>query len=410
MHAQMQTFGQQMQEIRSHNKMVNSQLAQLTERAPFNSPSTLSGQPQPNPSHNSKPDTCKAITGSGTSYEGPNEGDSEEKKGGQESVNENKGGEKEKFDEIEGGSEKNKLDNEKTTSIPSEARNLDGPVPFPGRLAERKLNDKCLYLMADDHDPRLVEDIDDDEYEDEYEDDDSDDSDAPYDVNKEDDLGEPEDQAQDEFERRLDDFEMSAERAPAIENTAREIVGENLTPESQGQGQDENNTGGGGGEIAPAERKTRGPTRSFKKLDGPMVLEYDNKGQPGPKWRRQYANQVGLCSRKIPITLVMRQVPPGLIQAFWDDTRRQFSIPNDPEKKRVFVSLLGERFRGFKTKLTNRWIHKKKKVQTKKKNAKEDNRLPWQIWPTVSKDDWEEFVRMKSQKRAIVSLCKSDVN
>ena len=52
-----------------------------------------------------------------------------------------------------------------------------------------------------------------------------------------------------------------------------------------------------------------------------MVLEYDNKGQPGPKWRRQYANQVGICSRKIPITLVMRQVPPGLIQAFWDDTR-----------------------------------------------------------------------------------------
>ncbi|XP_021738844.1 uncharacterized protein LOC110705317 [Chenopodium quinoa] len=200
--------------------------------------------------------------------------------------------------------------------------------------------------MADDHDPRLVEDIDDDEYEDEYEDDDSDDSDAPYDVNKEDDLGEPEDQAQDEFERRLDDFEMSDERAPAIVNTAREIVGENPTYESQGQGQDENNTGGGGGEKAPAERKTRGPTRSFKKPDGPMVLDYDNKGQPGPKWRQQYANKVGLCSRKIPITLVMRQVPSGLIQAFWDDTRRQFSIPNDPEKKRVFVSLLGERFRG----------------------------------------------------------------
>ena len=76
----------------------------------------------------------------------------------------------------------------------------------------------------------------------------------------------------------------------------------------------------------------------------------------------------------------------------------------------MFESLLAERFRGFKTKLTNRWIYEKKKVQTKKKNAKEDNRLPWQIWPTVSKDDWEEFVRMKSQKKAIVSLCKSDLN
>jgi hypothetical protein len=62
MHAQMQSFGQQMQEIRAHNKMVDSQLAQLAERTPFNSPSTLPGQPQPNPSHNPKPDTCKAIT------------------------------------------------------------------------------------------------------------------------------------------------------------------------------------------------------------------------------------------------------------------------------------------------------------------------------------------------------------
>lgn len=70
--------------------------------------------------------------------------------------------------------------------------------------------------MADDHDPHCVEDIDDDEYEDEYEDEDEDDDDEPYDVNKEDDLGEPEDQAQDEFERRLDDFEISAERAPPI--------------------------------------------------------------------------------------------------------------------------------------------------------------------------------------------------
>ncbi|XP_021775908.1 uncharacterized protein LOC110739473 [Chenopodium quinoa] len=145
----MQSFGKQMQEIRAHNKMVYSQLAQLAERTPFNSPSTLPGQPQPNPSHNSKPDTCKAIIlRSGTSYEGPNEGDSEEKKGGEESVNENKGGEEEKVDEIEGGSEKKKLDNEKTTSIPSEARNLDGPVPFLGRLAERKLNDKFAKFLS----------------------------------------------------------------------------------------------------------------------------------------------------------------------------------------------------------------------------------------------------------------------
>ncbi|XP_021732442.1 uncharacterized protein LOC110699255 [Chenopodium quinoa] len=85
---------------------------------------------------------------SGTSYDGPNEGDSEEKKGGEESVNEDKRGEKEKVHEVEGSSEKMKLDNEETTSIPSETRNLDGPVPFPSRLAERKLNDKFAKFLS----------------------------------------------------------------------------------------------------------------------------------------------------------------------------------------------------------------------------------------------------------------------
>ncbi|XP_021749507.1 uncharacterized protein LOC110715247 [Chenopodium quinoa] len=111
----MQSLRKQMQEIRAHNKMVDSQLAQLAERTPFNSQSTQPGQPQPNPSHNPKPNTCKAITlRLGTSYEGPNEEDSEEKKG----------------------------------ESRVEARNLDGPVPFPDWVAERKLNDKFEKFLS----------------------------------------------------------------------------------------------------------------------------------------------------------------------------------------------------------------------------------------------------------------------
>ncbi|XP_021731261.1 uncharacterized protein LOC110698162 [Chenopodium quinoa] len=44
--------------------------------------------------------------------------------------------------------EKKKLKHENTTLTPSEARNLDGPVPFPGRLAERKLNDKFAKFLS----------------------------------------------------------------------------------------------------------------------------------------------------------------------------------------------------------------------------------------------------------------------
>ncbi|XP_021727229.1 uncharacterized protein LOC110694364 [Chenopodium quinoa] len=44
--------------------------------------------------------------------------------------------------------EKKNLRDEKTTSTPSEARNLDGPVPFPNQLAERKLNDKFSKFLS----------------------------------------------------------------------------------------------------------------------------------------------------------------------------------------------------------------------------------------------------------------------
>ncbi|XP_021770671.1 uncharacterized protein LOC110734834 [Chenopodium quinoa] len=147
-------MNQQMQEIKAHNKMVYLQLAQLVERVPFNSPSTLRRQSQTNPSNIRKPDSCKAITlRSSTSYEGPKKGDtkkgnSEEKKEGEESVGEDKKIEEEKVVEKEKSMEKKKLRDEKTTSTPSEARNLDGPVPFPGRLAERKLNEKFAKFLS----------------------------------------------------------------------------------------------------------------------------------------------------------------------------------------------------------------------------------------------------------------------
>ncbi|XP_021760603.1 protein FAM50A-like [Chenopodium quinoa] len=74
---------------------------------------------------------------------------------------------------------------------------------------------------------------------------------------------------------------------------------------------------------------------------------------------------------------------------------KEDNLGEPEDQRRVFESLLAERFRGFKTNLTNGWIYKKKK------KADEDDLLPWQKWPTVSKDDWEEFVRMKTQKKAI---------
>ncbi|XP_021727821.1 uncharacterized protein LOC110694934 [Chenopodium quinoa] len=222
---------------------------------------------------------------------------------------------------------------------------------------------RVLHLMADDHYRIGVEDVEDDD------DDSSGVGDELYDVNKEPNLGEAEDQAQDVLDRMLDEFEIAAEQAPlsrmqCLSRSARTKV-----------------------------------------------------GQPTGKWRRQYAVQVGICARKIPITLRLSDVPIGLIDTFWNDTRSLFNIPNEYAKRRVFESLLATRFRGFKTTLVRRFITKK--LVRKPKNKKEggmdeevidEEKLPWQIWPSVSKEDWDAFVLQKSKKEAIVSSSNSDDN
>ncbi|XP_021751638.1 uncharacterized protein LOC110717293 [Chenopodium quinoa] len=63
-------------------------------------------------------------------------------------MSEDKEVEEEKVDEKERSMEKKKSKDVVTSSTSSEARNLDGLVPFPGRLAERKLNDKFAKFLS----------------------------------------------------------------------------------------------------------------------------------------------------------------------------------------------------------------------------------------------------------------------
>lgn len=100
--------------------------------------------------------------------------------------------------------------------------------------------------------------------------------------------------------------------------------------------------------------------------------------------------------------------------------QKLFNIPNDPQKRRVFDSLLAERFRGFKTHLTSGWIYKKKKH--KKKSSKgndgeggneedvEEQDPPWKKWPSVTEDEWKDFVIQKTRPKAIVRTTKSNEN
>ncbi|XP_021759492.1 uncharacterized protein LOC110724381 [Chenopodium quinoa] len=130
-------MNQQIQELKAHNKMVDSQLAQVAINSSLNSSSKLPGQPNTKPSHNLKqPDTCKAITlRSGASYEGPKGSEEVEKEG------EDKKGDEEVNVEKEVGDKKSK------GKDPIDTRKYDNPVPYPGRVAERRLNDKFAKFL-----------------------------------------------------------------------------------------------------------------------------------------------------------------------------------------------------------------------------------------------------------------------
>ncbi|XP_021769895.1 uncharacterized protein LOC110734157 [Chenopodium quinoa] len=130
-------MNQQIQELKAHNKMVDSQLAQVAKNSSLNSSSKLPGQPNTNPSHNLKqPDTCKAITlRSGSSYEGPKGSEEVEKEG------KDKKGDEEVNVEKEVGDKKSK------GKDPIDTSKYDNPVPYPWRVAERRLNDKFAKFL-----------------------------------------------------------------------------------------------------------------------------------------------------------------------------------------------------------------------------------------------------------------------
>lgn len=182
-----------------------------------------------------------------------------------------------------------------------------------------------IYMMDADDILECQTDSEDDIY-----DSDGNDGDPNYDIFKETDLGDPEEQAQHlyeqdkaRFERRLVDYEQLAEQAPPLHNNnaETEFVGENIIPHGEGEDGREIQTTTAGGKKAPVKRKGRGPTRAFKKPDTPMYLEYNDRGQPCGKWRHKYGVQLGICVRKIPILLEWPQITPGLLTTFWDDTR-----------------------------------------------------------------------------------------
>lgn len=150
-------------------------------------------------------------------------------------------------------------------------------------------------------------------------------ADDEYDPLLETDLGDEDEAAENLMEIRLHNLEETARYAPPIDNSVQEqiVVAQDIQRQDQSQSKD---TRGGGGDIelggsALGKRKCRKSTTAFKKPNCPMVLEYNAKGQPTGKWRQHYTTHIGICARKINILIKTKDIPKGLLQTFWDDTK-----------------------------------------------------------------------------------------
>ncbi|XP_056685646.1 uncharacterized protein [Spinacia oleracea] len=208
--------------------------------------------------------------------------------------------------------------------------------------------------------------------------------DKDYDALNKKDQGEPEDIANDEYLRRLDEFEELADAAALLGVDTNHPTEESGSKKGKGRGR-------GSG-------KARGPTKGLGKT-GPMFLQFDSLLRPSGKWRLKYGQQIGLCSRKLNINWDWPSVSQGLRSKLWEDTMARFHLEDDPVIKKNFLSSVAKRFRDFKGKLVSGHI-----IFTRKLSKNEVNRQPYEIWKNIQREDWETFIKSKTSDIAVVSL------
>ncbi|KNA10953.1 hypothetical protein SOVF_139610 [Spinacia oleracea] len=112
--------------------------------------------------------------------------------------------------------------------------------------------------------------------------------DKDYDALNEKDQGEPEDIANDEYLRRIDEFEELADAAALLGVDANHPTEGSSSKKGKGRGR-------GSG-------KARGPTKGLGKT-GPMFLQFDSLLRPSGKWRLKYGQQIAALHHYITASL-----------------------------------------------------------------------------------------------------------
>ncbi|KAH9602691.1 hypothetical protein KSS87_018153, partial [Heliosperma pusillum] len=146
------------------------------------------------------------------------------------------------------------------------------------------------------------------------------------------------------------------------------------------------------------KRKVRGATTGLKakgQNKGPKHIKFDKFGRPFGAWRLSFSRDIGDIARNnIKITYEdWFKVPEGIKDSIWQDIKTKWNFEDDAMRQKV-LSIVGVRFRLFKTTLTSFFVYKNRKQM---REEPLDDPLP--LYKGITPDDWKEFVKQRMDEK-----------
>ncbi|KAH9604661.1 hypothetical protein KSS87_011108 [Heliosperma pusillum] len=140
------------------------------------------------------------------------------------------------------------------------------------------------------------------------------------------------------------------------------------------------------------KRKGRGATTGLKakgQNNGPKHIKFDKFGRPFGAGRLAFSRDIGdIAQNNIKITYEdWFKVPEGIKDSIWQDIKTKWNFEDDAMRQKV-LSIVGVRFRLFKTTLTSFFVYKNRK---QRREEPLDDPLP--LYKGITLDDWKEFVK-----------------
>ncbi|CAL5200316.1 unnamed protein product [Lathyrus oleraceus] len=137
-------------------------------------------------------------------------------------------------------------------------------------------------------------------------------------------------------------------------------------------------------------KRKRGPTQ-MKKLaviDGQRIpIEFDQlTGKPSGENKTKFKSYLGFLSRS-KISILPNEwdsVDEDVKDEIWTTILQVWDVPNSGFLRKKLMSYVGERWRGFKTHLTSKYVH-----------GDHSDKSPLEVYSFLNEEIWEAFVEMR---------------